>query len=82
MGCPYITESLVDYCLGSVTMISDLVGYLHTDWSLKSSGVTGYTNVLGHLLDFPRNYSDLTKINSLVFIPPEIYIQRRYLSKK
>ena len=65
-------------------MISDFVGYLHTDWSLKSSGITGYMNALGHLLDFRRSYSDLTKIHSLVFIPSEIYIQRvkRYLSKK
>ena len=79
-----IPESVVDYCLGSVTMISDFVGYLQTDWSLKSSGVTGYMNALGHLLDFRRSYSDLTKINSSVFIPSEIYIQRvkRYLSKK
>ena len=35
-----IPESVVDYCLGSVTMISDFVEYLQTDWSLKSSGVT------------------------------------------
>ena len=52
-----IPESVVDYCLGSVTMISDFVGY----WSLKSSGVTGYMNALGHLFDFRRSYSDLTK---------------------
>ena len=79
-----IPESVVEYCLGSVTMISDFVGYLQTDWSLKSSGVTGYMNALGHLLDFRRSYSDLTKIHSSVFIPSEIYIQRvkRYLSKK
>ena len=79
-----VPESVVDYCLGSVTMISDFVGYLQTDWSLKSSGITGYMNALGHLLDFRRSYSDLTKINSSVFIPSEIYIQRvkRYLSKK
>ena len=77
-------ESVVGYCLGSVTMISDFVGYLQTDRSLKSSGVTGYMNALGYLLDFCRSYSDLTKIQSSVFIPSEIYIQRvrRYLSKK
>ena len=65
-------------------MISDFVEYLQTDWSLKSSGVTGYMNVLGHLLDFRRSYSDMTQINSSVFIPFEMYIQRvkRYLSKK
>ena len=79
-----VPESVVDYCLGSVTVISDFGRYLQTDWSLKSSSVTGYMNALGHLLDFRRSYSDLTKINSSLFIPSEIYIQRvkRYLSKK
>ena len=79
-----IPESVVDCCLGSVTMISDFVEYLQTDWSLKSSGVTGYMNPLRYLLDFPRSYSDLTQIKSSVFIPFEIYIQRVkcYLSKK
>ena len=79
-----IPESVVDYCVGSVTMISDFVEYLQTYWSLKSSGVIGYMNALGHLLDFYRSYSDLTQINSSVFIPSEIYIQpvKRYLSKE
>ena len=79
-----IPESVVDYCLGSVTMISDFVKYLQTDWSLKSSGITDCMNALEHLLDFFRSYSDLTKIHSLVFIPSEIYIQqvRCYLSRK
>ena len=72
---------MVGYCLGSVIVISDFVGYLQTDWSLKSSVVTGYMNAPGHLLDFRRSYSDLTKKQSLVFIPSETYIQRvkRYL---
>ena len=79
-----IPESVVDYCSGSVTMISDFVGYLQTDWSLKSSGVTSYMNAQGHLLGFHRSYSDLTKIHSSVFIPSEINIQRvkRFLSRK
>ena len=38
-------------------MISDFMRYLQTDWSLKSLGVTGYMNALGHLLDFPRSYN-------------------------
>ena len=69
-----IAESVTDYCLGYVTMISDFVGYLQIDWSLKSSGITAYMNNLVHLLDFCRSYSNLTKINSLIFIPSEIYI--------
>ena len=71
-----IPESVVDYCSGSVTMISNFVGYLQTEWFLKSSGVTGYMNALGHLLDFRGSYSDLTKIHSSIFIPSEIHIQR------
>ena len=59
-----IPESVVDYCLGSITMISDFVGYLQTDCSLKSSGVTDYMNALQHLIDFRRSYSDLTKTHS------------------
>ena len=78
-----IPESVADYYLGSVTMIFDFRGSLQTDWPLKSSGVTGYMNALGHLLDFRRSYSDLTKIHSSVFIPSEIYFQRvkHYLSQ-
>ena len=65
-------------------MISDFMGYLKTDWFLKYSGDTVDMSALGHLLDFQRNYSDLTRIHALVFIPSEIYIQRvkYYLFKK
>ena len=79
-----IPESVVDYCFGFVTLISDFVGYLHTNWSLKSSGITDYTNPPGHLPDFPRSYSDLTKKRSSVFILSEIYIQqvKHYLFEK
>ena len=55
-------------------MISDFMGYLQPDWSLKTSGVTGYMNTVGHLLDFRRSYSDLTKIISSVFILSEVYV--------
>ena len=77
-----IPESVVDYCLGSVTMISDFVGYLQTDWSLKSSGVTGYMSPLGHFLHFRRSYSELTKMHSSIFISSEIQRVKHYLSKK
>ena len=57
-------------------MISDLMIFsdLQTDWFLKSFGVTGYMNTLGHLLDFRISYSDLTKMHNSIFIPYEIYI--------
>ena len=57
-----ILKNVVDYCLGSITMISDFVGQLQTDWFLKSSDVTGYINALGHLLDFRRSYTQLVKL--------------------
>ena len=65
-------------------MMSDFMQYLQTDWSLKSSGVTGYMNTVGNLLDFCKSYSDLTLINSSIILPSEIYIQRvkHYVSKK
>ena len=79
-----VPDSVVDYCLGSVSMISNFVGYLQTGWFLKFSGVTGYTDTLGNFLDFRRGYSDLTKIDRSMFISPEIYIQRVkcFLSRK
>ena len=65
-------------------MISDFMQYLQTDWSLRSSGVTGYMNALGNLLDFCKSYGDLTQINSSIILPSEIDIQRvkHYVSKK
>ena len=67
-------ESVVEYCLGSVTIISDFVGYLQTDWSLRFSGVNSYMKAPGNLLEFRRSYSDLTKINSSIFIPHLKYV--------
>ena len=79
-----IHESVVEYCLGSVTVIFDFVGYLQTDQFLKCSGFTDHKNALCHLADFQRSYSNFTKIQSSVFILSEMYIQRVkcFLSKK
>ena len=62
------SESVVDYCLGSVTMISDFVGYLQTDWSLKSPGVTDYMNARGNLLDFCRSCNHFHNILRLFVV--------------
>ena len=62
-----IPDSVIDYWLGYVAIISDFLGYLQADWSLQSSDVTGYMNAPGHLLDFRRSYSDLTKIHNSAF---------------
>ena len=62
-----IPDSVIDYWLGYVAIISDCLGYLQADWSLQSSDVTGYMNAPGHLLDLRRSYSDLTKIHNSAF---------------
>ena len=79
-----IPESVINNCLRSVTMVSDFLEYPQTDWPLQSSDVTGYRKAPGHLLDFCRSYSDLTKIRNSVFISSGIYTEwvKRYLSKK
>ena len=70
-----IPESVINNCLRSVTMVSDFVEYPQTDWPLQSSDVTGYRKAPGHLLDFCRSYSDLTKIRNSVFISSGIYTE-------
>ena len=74
----------VDYCLGSLNMLSDFVEYLQNEWKIGYSGIIGYMNALGHLLDFRRTFSNSASENVSVFLASEIYFQRvkRFLSKK
>ena len=83
--CPTwnIPYSVADYCVGSVTLISDFVDYLNKNWSVGYSGIIGYMNALSHLLDFRRIFEE-RHANSQTFMASEIYIQRvkRSLAKK
>lgn len=78
-----IPETVIDFCLGSITMISDFVEYLQKTWILGCSGIIGYMNAIGHMLDYRRTIGQC-KNNSSVFVATEIYLQRikRYLAKK
>ena len=38
-------------------MLSDFVEYLQNEWEIGYSGIIGYMNALGHLLDFRRTCS-------------------------
>ena len=78
------TETAVDYCLGSLNMLSDFVEYLQNKWKIGYSGIIGYMNALRHLLDFRRIFSHSASENISVFLASEIYLQRvkRFLSKK
>ena len=77
-------ETVVVYCLRSLNMLSDFIDYLQHEWKIGYSGIIGYMNALGHLLDFRRKFSHSASENVSVFLPSEIYLQRvkRFLSKK
>lgn len=79
-----IPENVVDYCLGSLTMLSDFVDHLQNDWKMGNPGVIGYMNAIGHILDHRRSNTNFLKENATNFIPIEIYLHRvkRHLSKK
>ena len=73
---------VVDYCLGSLNLLADFVEYLQNEWKIGYSGLIGYMNALGHLLDFQRTFSNSASENVSVFLASEIYLQRvkRFLS--
>ena len=78
-----IPDNVIDYCLGSITLISDFITYLKDTWEVGYAGIIGYMNALSHLLDF-RRAEGATKTGISVFIVAEIYIDRvkKTLSKK
>ena len=67
-------ETVVDYCLGLLTMLSDFVEYLQKEWKPIHFGVIGYMNTIRHILDFRRSRSAIAKKNASIFVPYEIYI--------
>ena len=78
-----VSTSVVNYCMGSVSMISDFVTYPQEEWKLGNAGIIGYMNSLSHMLDFRRSQSIEAK-NISIFIASEIYLDRvkKCLSKK
>ena len=83
--CPTwdIPFPIVDYCVGSITQISDFVDHLSKKWNVGYSGIIGYMNALSHLLDY-RRITDERYGNNQTFMASEIYIQRvkQSLAKK
>ena len=78
-----VPKSVVEYCMGSVSLISDFVTTLQDDWHVGFSGVIGYMNALSHVLDFCRStIIDSRKIP--VFLASEVYLDRvkKCLSKQ
>ena len=78
-----IPVQVADYCVGCITLLSDFVEYLKSDWSVGYSGIIGYMNAITHFLDYRRiNMPIYSK--SHTFTAAEIYIQRvkQSLAKK
>lgn len=84
-ACPTwnVPYSVVDYCAGSITLLSDFVVYLESNWTVGFSGIIGYMNSLSHLLDY-RRINEQKYSNNQTFMAAEIYIQRvkKSLGKK
>ena len=79
-----LPKTVVDYFLEFLNMLSDFIEYLQNEWKIGYSGIIGYMNALGHLLDFRRTFIHSAFENVSVFLASEIHLQRvkRFLSKK
>ena len=78
-----VPESVLDYCVGSITLISEFIEHLQNQWNVGFSGVISYMSSLSHFLDFRR--SQVVKVDNLpVFAAVEVYIHRvkKCLTKK
>ena len=70
-----IPDSVMDYCIGSVNLISEFVEHLQNYWHVRHSGVIGYVQAIHHFLDFRRSLGMETE-NISVFVASEIYLDR------
>ena len=79
----HIPNSVIDYCIGSVTMISNFVDYLSETWEVGNPGIIGYLNAISHLMDC-RKIAGLVKKNPETLIASEVFLHRikRTLSKQ
>ncbi|XP_057299140.1 uncharacterized protein LOC130629800 isoform X2 [Hydractinia symbiolongicarpus] len=57
---------VIDYCVGSINMLSDFVDFLRDQWKVGFSGIIGYMNAIGHMLDYRRSTDVLTLINEYI----------------
>ena len=82
--CPTwdVPFKIVDYCIGSISSISDFLDYLKEKWDVGFAGMIGYMNALSHVLDFRRVQEESKQRQT--FLASEIYIDRvkKSLSKK
>ena len=70
-----IPNSVTDYCIGSVTLISDFVDYLINIWGVGNPGVIGYLNSISHLMDH-RKIVGLVNEKPQTLIASEVFLHR------
>ena len=70
-----VTESNIDYCLGSTSHIYRFFDYLEKDFDVSASGQIGYINALLDLMDF-RKFKGLNFDTMQNFSIVEIYLKR------
>ena len=78
-----IPEAVMDYFICSVTMLSGFLDYLQTEWKMGFSGMNGFMNAIGHMLDYRRSFGT-SQGNLQIFIAAEIYVNRikKFLYRK
>ena len=79
-----VPESVLDYCIGSVSSMSEFIDYIQEKpYNVGNSGTIGYMNALSHLLDYRRSNAKNEK-NIHVFIAAEVFLDRvkKCLKKK
>jgi len=78
-----IPMNVLDYCLGSVSMISDFIEHLSEKWQVGFAGIIGYLNALSHLLDYRRS-EGACSLNMSSMVATEIFLSRakKSLGKK
>ena len=77
-----IPDPVMDYCIGSVTMLSGFVDYIQVEWKVGYSGTIGYMNAISHMLDYRRSCG-VCQTNLSIFVASEIYLSRikKFLSR-
>lgn len=70
-----VPDNVIEYCIGTVPLISDFVSFLQNEWHLGNAGLIGYMTALSHLLDFIRSKAK-SQTNLPALISAEVYLDR------
>ena len=78
-----LPPTVIDYCIGSVSMMADFINQLQEKWNVGYSGTINYMNALSHFMDYRRSMG-ISPDKTPIFVAAEIYIERvkKCLSKK